>query len=317
MKRKLQIGIMGAGRMAQSFDDPGSERVLSLAHAVQRCEGMELGGFFDARLKKTKEAEERWSCPATPRNRHEWLGCGWDVICIATPDEQHAQDLSDALKQGPKAILVEKPLAVDRRDELKLLRRAKRMGIPVLVDFPRRWHPGLKKVRQGFSKGRWGAPSRIEMAYSGSLLHSGIHALDFVSEWCAPAQKISLLHRSDSLSVFQIRTRQGVVELLNKQAVQSDGYLFEVTIESAGARVRLTGIPEDLQIETIQPHPHFSGFKALQLKDTWPIDDEPLLLHAMDRLVSMCRSRAKALAHLDFEIERHRFFQQFFHSFDA
>ena len=32
---RLLVGILGAGRMAQGFDDPRSPHVLSLAHAVQ------------------------------------------------------------------------------------------------------------------------------------------------------------------------------------------------------------------------------------------------------------------------------------------
>ena len=83
---RLVVGILGAGRMAQGFDDPGSPHVLSLAHAVQASRGFSLGGFFDQRPERAEAAERRWSCPPSPRARAAWLSQPWDVVLIATPD---------------------------------------------------------------------------------------------------------------------------------------------------------------------------------------------------------------------------------------
>ena len=59
---RLVVGILGAGRMAQGFDDPGSPQVLSLAHAVQASRPFRLGGFFDRRPERAEAAEHRWGC---------------------------------------------------------------------------------------------------------------------------------------------------------------------------------------------------------------------------------------------------------------
>src|SRR5262252_5059042 len=60
---RLVVGILGAGRMAQGFDDPHSPHVLSLAHAVHVSPGFRLGGFFDRRPERAELAERRWGCP--------------------------------------------------------------------------------------------------------------------------------------------------------------------------------------------------------------------------------------------------------------
>ncbi|MHB8621519.1 MAG: hypothetical protein ACYDAG_18485, partial [Chloroflexota bacterium] len=93
---------MGAGAIAQGFDNPTSPHVLSLAHAVSLSPEFELGGFYDIDSMRSQEAEKKWACPATPRDRQRWLNRGWDVICIATPDQRHAADLADALSVKPR-----------------------------------------------------------------------------------------------------------------------------------------------------------------------------------------------------------------------
>jgi predicted dehydrogenase len=127
VKRVKSVGILGAGRIAQGFDKPGDSRILTLAHAVTRCPRLCLGGFYDCCLTATRKAERKWKTPPSPRNREEWLGAGWDIVCIATSDDSHAKDLSDVLNHSPKAILVEKPLTQEDRIGQQLLRKARKL----------------------------------------------------------------------------------------------------------------------------------------------------------------------------------------------
>ena len=66
--RPLKVGIMGAGRIAQGFDYPGSEKILTLAHAVRESDRFVLGGFYDLHQDRAERAEEKWTCPASPRH---------------------------------------------------------------------------------------------------------------------------------------------------------------------------------------------------------------------------------------------------------
>jgi predicted dehydrogenase len=97
------VGILGAGRIAQSFDAPGAAHVLSLAHAVSRSTAFRLGGFFDVRAERAVAAERRWGCAPSPRTREAWLDSGWDVVCIATPEAAQAE--GDRRREAARARL--------------------------------------------------------------------------------------------------------------------------------------------------------------------------------------------------------------------
>ena len=148
MPERFRVGVMGAGQIAQGFDQPGDARVLSMANAVRSSADFDLGGFFDIDPARSAAAEVKWSCAASPRDRATWLAVPWDVIYIATPDACHASDLRDALACRPRGLLVEKPVALDDREGRELLDVAMRERIPVLVNYPRRWHTGVRRVTE-------------------------------------------------------------------------------------------------------------------------------------------------------------------------
>src|SRR6185503_4409517 len=191
---RLVVGILGAGRMAQGYDDPHSPHVLSLAHAVHVSPGFRLGGFFDRRPERAELAERRWGCPPSPRARAEWLGRPWDGVLIATPDAEHGADLHDVLARKPRGIVVEKPVATDGAEGLRLLEDAERLGVPVLVDFPRRWHSGVAAVARDIAAGRLGTPIAATLTYSGGAAHSEIHV------WCERG-KVELSHSPEILEL--------------------------------------------------------------------------------------------------------------------
>lgn len=312
MMHRLRAGVLGAGRIASGFDAPRDRQVQTLAHALKLCPRFKLAGFFDRDPRCSIAAEKKWSCAPSPRNRKTWLDAGWDVVLIATPDDAHAEDLSEVLKRRPRGVLVEKPLAPDGNAALRLLRLAQRLGVPLLVDFPRREHLALRQIGQRLRAGTWGAIRRISGVYSAGVRHNGVHLLDLIAAWLPPVSAVRKLAASAHEGLFEVRTARTRVPLILADAAQTGCYVFELCVETERGRIELSGIPEMLHLSLPAPHPNFAGFTALKAARQWPMENEPLLLRSVERLARIAASPTRARAQIRLEIQRQIFFNKVF-----
>lgn len=284
----LSVGIMGAGRMAQGFDAPGDVQVLSLAHAVTRCPDMELGGFYDHDPARSAAAEQKWSCPESPREREAWLARDWDLIFIATPNDRHAEDASDAIAQSPKAILVEKPLAKDPDAADALLRMAESHDVPLMVDYPRRAHSAIAAVGEQVRAGALGHPAAGTFVYSGDAGHAATHMIDLFQGWWG---SWTAARSAGTAEACMVELQNGANRFAATFISLPGGahYVWELTVFCQHGRVRLSESPEYLDVSTPKPHPAYDAFDVLQSDARYAMEDEPLLERTMDRLVQMAR----------------------------
>ena len=306
MSAGLRVGIMGAGRMAQGFDAPGNGPVLSLAHAIRNTPGLTLGGFYDHAPDRAAGAEARWDCAPSPRDRNAWLDTGWDIIAIATPDAQHAADLRDAIARAPRAILVEKPVALDPEEAHALLDAARKNRVPVLTDFPRRYHSATTAVARSIADGTLGAPLAATFIYSGDAAHSAVHMIDLLHGWWGhwniaqttrngPAQTIALQRDRQTLSVCFI-------------ALPADGhYVWDMAVYCEGGRIRLADSPETFDLSLTAPHPRYTEFTVLHPVQAADMESEPLLERVMAGLLSIANDAEAGARQLAYEASAQKF----------
>jgi predicted dehydrogenase len=307
---------MGAGRIAQGYDEPGSERVLTLAHAIEKLPQLKLCGFYDLEPARAEAAEHKWGCPTSSRDREAWLDTGWDIILIATPDNSHVVDLEAVLQRKPKAVMVEKPLAPMAADAERLLKAASDQSTAILVDFPRRWHSGLQHVGRSLAANQFGRIGRIQGACSGGLRHNGVHLLDLIFDWCPGAGELQLLAKHGDAAWFTFETANGPVEFILSGATQESCYVWELRVDTDGARIELCDSPEILRLSRPAPHPNYPSHHALIVERTWSMEDEPLLVKMLACLTAMIGDTEAIRATVAFEIERERFFDAVLRHFE-
>jgi Oxidoreductase family, NAD-binding Rossmann fold len=304
---RLLVGILGAGRMAQGFDDPHSPHVLSLAHAVQASRGFRLGGFFDQRPERAEAAERRWSCPPSPRARAEWLSQPWDVVLIATPDAEHGADLRDVLARKPKGIVVEKPVATDGAEGLRLLEEAERLGVPVLVDFPRRWHSGVAAAARHIAAGRLGMPIAAALTYSGDGAHSAVHMLDLFHTWWGPGWTPTLVSRAGDVALVTLRHGHDALTASFVNVPADCYYVWEMHVWCERGKIELSRSPEVLEVSGLDGHPLYSSFQVLTPRECFPMEHEPVLVRLMDTLAGAIADPDAARALLRREMDSQAF----------
>jgi predicted dehydrogenase len=103
-----------------------------------------------------------------------------DILCIAGPDETHAGLAEAALAHPPRLILCEKPLGSDFAAIARLVAAATQARVPLAVNFPRRWLPGVASWLGDAKAGRHGDPVAACVIYCRGLRHNACHGLDLV-----------------------------------------------------------------------------------------------------------------------------------------
>jgi inositol 2-dehydrogenase len=146
--RKLGIGVLGVGEMGRrhaenlrrsvpearlvAVADVAADRVRQVASELEIDQSY---GSFDAMLEN-KEIE---------------------AVLIATPDKFHAQSIVAAAKAG-KAILCEKPLALNLADGHTALDAVEKAGVPLQIGFMRRYDPAYAAAMKRIEAGEIGTP---------------------------------------------------------------------------------------------------------------------------------------------------------------
>ena len=106
-----------------------------------------------------------------------------DLVSVATPDQYHAEPVTDAAAAGVKGILCEKPLASSLADADRMIEAVERFGTKMLVDHTRNFDEAYLAVRDRVRQGEIGTLTRI-VAYLGGkramLFRNATHLLGSV-----------------------------------------------------------------------------------------------------------------------------------------
>lgn len=138
-----------------------------------------------------------------------------NAVYIATPPESHADYALRVLVAG-KPVYIEKPMALNYRECLRINETAERLGLPVFVAYYRRTLPGFLKIKNLIEAGEIGKarfvsfqifnypseeeiagrlPWRVipEISGAGHFFDLGSHQLDYLDFLFGPVQKVSSL----------------------------------------------------------------------------------------------------------------------------
>ena len=135
-----------------------------------------------------------------------------NAVYIATPPSSHAEYAIKAIKAG-KPVYIEKPMALNYSECLKINKAAEKSGIPVYVAYYRRALPGFVRVKDMVLSGQIGKPLFVQLhlfkspseeeldgnlpwrvdpktAGGGHFFDLASHQLDYLDFLFGPIQKI-------------------------------------------------------------------------------------------------------------------------------
>ena len=186
--RKLRIGIIGAGGFA-------AEHMAAFALIPE----VEVVALMRRSEEPLRAMQEQWEVPKGYTDHREMLDDGdIDAIDIITPTDSHKQYALDVIASG-RAVLCEKPLALNTADCQEMLESVQKAGVIHAVNFNQRGRTPVGRMKRYIDAGyvgdvyhvniRWGFSSQIDVRqdvpswkylpkHGGGTVYELIHVFD-------------------------------------------------------------------------------------------------------------------------------------------
>jgi inositol 2-dehydrogenase len=148
MKPKINIGLIGLGRLGRNYAD-------YLAYRIPRANLLAISDIEETVMASCAEALSVSKC----YTRYEDLIADKEVdaVVIVTSTSTHKQIIIEAAKQG-KAIFCEKPLTLSLQDAREIAQALAQTGAFFQMGFMRRFDKGYAAAKRKIDEGKIGAP---------------------------------------------------------------------------------------------------------------------------------------------------------------
>ncbi len=251
-KQTYRAVIIGTGRIGAGFDAPDSPYVLTHAHALVKNSRIILAGVTDTDTSLGKKEAKRWGTEFFSDTATLLKETQADIVVVAAPDRTHAKILAQVAHFSPKLVLCEKP-AVTTEAELKKIKKLySDAGIPLIVNYSRRFDTKVRDVRTKIARGEFGKVIAVSGTYTGTLEHNGSHMIDLArflfGEMSTKSGKVSFA------KCPQFSLTQGDQNFYS---------IFEMDILTEKARLRFTHSGMQLEIQKTVASPIYKKFTVL------------------------------------------------------
>jgi predicted dehydrogenase len=188
MAKKLKIGIIGSGGIAQGCHMKGYASIPDDCEMVAVC---------DINPEAAQKAADKFGITKTYTDFRELLANpDIDAVSVATPNKYHVEPTVAALKAG-KHVLCEKPLGMNAEECRRMCRAAKESGKILQVGLQTRFTGPLRFMKEYIDAGSmghiyyaraqalrtrgvpaWGVFIDKDQQGGGPLIDIGVHVLD-------------------------------------------------------------------------------------------------------------------------------------------
>jgi predicted dehydrogenase len=165
---ELSAAIVGCGR-----------RGIDHGTALSDVDGVSLAGACDLVESRRKRAEAELGVPIYSDAEELISATRPEIVVIATqPDARADLVLPIATSEAVRAIVVEKPLALNMREAEEMVAAADRAGVQLAVGHQLRFTPHFISLQESIERGELGTIEFIRALSYGHLLDQGTHLVD-------------------------------------------------------------------------------------------------------------------------------------------
>ncbi|MEO8434782.1 MAG: Gfo/Idh/MocA family oxidoreductase [Pyrinomonadaceae bacterium] len=153
-KETIRIGIIGAG-FARTTQIPG----------FKACAGARITAIASAHREHAAAVAREFDIEHVAQDWRELVTRDdVDLVSIVTPVVTHCEMTLAALDQG-KAVLCEKPMAMNAEEALRMSKRAHQAGVLALIDHELRFLPGRLRMSEMLRNGDIGKVRHTKLTF--------------------------------------------------------------------------------------------------------------------------------------------------------
>lgn len=176
--------IIGCGNIAGGFDALRSPEQMPRSHAgaFTKHGRYRILACVEPMSERRAEFMQRWAVPEGYADIAELASHAgrYDVISVCSPTSEHYRDVKVAIALRPRLIFCEKPLAPQLSQASELVEACRLAGIPLAVNYTRRWDTDLVQLAADLKNGVWGAVRSVSGIYTKGILNNGSHMVDLL-----------------------------------------------------------------------------------------------------------------------------------------
>ncbi len=296
-----KAAVIGCGFIGSRFNETvRSGNIFSHAAAYKECPDTMLVALCDSNPDRLSEATAHWRIDAgyteVARMLHEVRP---EILSICSPDEDHAAHLELALNcPSVKAVLCEKPIALDTRPAIDLVRRAQDANILLGVNYSRRYDAGHARVKAILDRGELGIIQQVTGYYTKGIVHNGGHMVDMLRWFFGEVGRAD--HRrlsGDTLAGITVDADlilgDGIHATLRGCDAHSFNF-FELDIIGTQGRIRLERNGNLITRWHVVPDAHYPGYQELGDPEILSQKMANTTLHAVEDMVACLHGERKA-----------------------
>ena len=183
---KIKVAIVGAGNIARSYHLPN----------YKKRDDVEITAIADIKIERAQKVAETFDIPKYFASIEEMLeNAECDYVDICVWNGSHAACAIAAARAG-KAILCEKPMALNLEHALEMQKEIEKAGVPFMLAVPTRYTSQAMLLREMVDKGELGDIYYGKTAYTrrrgtptgwftdtsksggGPVIDLGVHCID-------------------------------------------------------------------------------------------------------------------------------------------
>ncbi len=150
-----KIGLMGCGAVANYGHIP----------AILNVKDLKLFAIFDPFEKNLLEMQKKYGIPNAFTDPDEFFRSGIDAVSITSPAPCHRRNVLDAARYK-MPVICEKPLAMDRKEAVEMIKVMKKAELPLYTGFCYRFSPCALKIRELVKKKAIGDVKSLRLIYN-------------------------------------------------------------------------------------------------------------------------------------------------------
>lgn len=267
MSERYRVGILGCGRIAARHAD-----------AYTAIESTELVAAAEPDPEHRLKFDETYGVAGFYENYREMLATeDLDIISICTWPPLHCEMTVAAAESGVKAILCEKPMALNLGEADRMLEACKAAGTKLVIGHQHRFDPQTAHALE-LIKGRAIGALQSIFGYcsSSDLLTNGTHVVDLMRHladdspigWVMgqidrPSDKVNFGHHAEHNAIGHWQFENGIYAMLAQGELAPSGYAFQLC---GSAGIISINAPQGQRLQVITKN----GELDISLKDINP-----------------------------------------------
>ena len=288
--------IIGCGKIGSGFsDDPKVKDINTHAAAYVSCPETELIAVCDTNAEKMMQCKNRWNVRTGYTDYQKMIiETRPDIVSVCTPDPTHFEIISKIIKLDiVKLIFAEKPISLQIKEAMALVKNAKKAGIILEVNYSRRYSKKINEIRNLLKQGSIGSIQTVNGYYTKGTLHNGTHWFDLARFLVGEIVKVR------GFDTQKERSHDPTYDTFLEFDAGATGFLhacdatqysiFEMDIVGTNGRIYIKDSGVIIEIFRVVDSPHFSGYKSLDLKETYTDVMRDTLLQAIEDLPNCLR----------------------------